>query len=260
VLLASDGEQLTDVSEAVRWTSPMSNPMGIDAVDVDRDGSLDYFVGNSGLPQLLLSGPDGTFVDYAQSAGLESSNSWGVGFEDLDADGWWDLWVARSGSDDDLAFRHLGTDPPTFSTTAIEHPYTFPTNVAAAFADYDHDGDVDVATGGVSGEPVQLFRNDTDRGTARTLEVRIDAAPGDGARGGVTARVVVGVGDLVLWRDVSGGSSRNSQNALSARFGLGQRTGAEWVAVLWPDGRQVAATGVPGDARLVFGASGPELR
>ncbi len=74
--------------------------------------------------------------------------------------------------------------------------------------------------------------------------------PGTGALGGISGRVVVKTGDLVQVRDITGGSSRGSQNAMSVRFGLGQWTGAEWVAVLWPDGRQIVVTGVEGNQVL----------
>ena len=62
--------------------------------------------------------------------------------------------------------------------------------------------------------------------------------------------VVVMTGADVQFRDLTGGSSRASQNAMSVRFGLGQWTGADWVAVLWPDGRQTVVTGVEGDQVL----------
>jgi hypothetical protein len=250
VLLHSDGVGFTDVHALKGWTNAISSPMGIDSVDLDRDGFADWFVGNSG-PSLLLLSLNGGWIDAAEAAGIATTNAWGLGFEDFDSDRWWDLFVGQSGSDPHLVLTNSGVVPPLFTTTEVTHQYLFPGNLPVAFADYDRDGDTDVATVGVSGQRVELFRNDTDRGTAHWLQVRVDAAPGDGARGGVTARVVVGVGDVVLWRDITGGSSRSSQNALYARFGLGQRTGADWVGVLWPDGRQVAATGIPGDSTLV---------
>ena len=37
-------------------------------------------------------------------------------------------------------------------------------------------------------------------------------------------------------------------------------TGAEWVGVLWPDGRQTVVTGVPGNATLLFDGDGAEVR
>jgi len=97
---------------------------------------------------------------------------------------------------------------------------------------------------------VQFFHNETDTGSQRWLEVRVLRSPETGDAGGVSARIAVKTGDVIQFRDVKGASSRASQSALSARFGLGQWTGSEWVAVLWPDGRQVIRINVEGDQRL----------
>ena len=107
-----------------------------------------------------------------------------------------------------------------------------------------------MATATTDGSRVQFFHNETDVGTQRWLEVRVLRSPETGDAGGISARVAVKTGDVIQFRDLKGGSSRASQNAISVRFGLGQWTGAEWVAVLWPDGRQVVRTGVEGDQRL----------
>jgi hypothetical protein len=97
---------------------------------------------------------------------------------------------------------------------------------------------------------MQLYRNETDLGTNRWLEIRVPVTPGTGTKGGITGRVLVKTGGLVQFRDIAGGSSRASQNAMSVRFGLGQWTGAEWVAILWPDGRQVVVRNVEGNQVL----------
>jgi hypothetical protein len=260
VLLRHTSGVFTDVSGEVGWTNALGAPMGIDAADIDRDDWVDVFVGDAGDGMLLLSNADGTWIDWTTAAGIDTPNAWGLGFEDLDADGWWDLFAAQSGVFSHLVYRHLRSDPPTFEETEILHPVIALGNVAAAFADYDHDADVDIAIAGTGGEAVSLLRNDTVRGTARWLEVRVDAAPASAATGGVTARVVVSVGGEILWRDITGGSSRASQNALSARFGLGHHTGADWVGVLWPDGRQIVATNVAGNATLLFEGDAATLR
>ena len=154
-----------------------------------------------------------------------------------------------------LTFTHLG-DPDAeiiYEQTRWPHAPTDAKrahNVAAAFADFDLDGSVDIVTATTDGSRAQLYRNETDRGTSRWLEVRVTATPTTGERGGVSARVVVKTGALLQFRDINGGSSRASQNATSARFGLGQWTGAEWVAVVWPDGRQLVVTGVAGNRVL----------
>ena len=199
---------------------------------------------------------DGTFVDYASSAGVRGSYSWGLAFEDFDHDGWFDIFVTEEDDRPYLSYQNLRTDPPTFFGQTHTHaPVGDGHNVAAGFADFDHDGDVDVVTAPVSGGRLSLLRNDTDRGTNHWLEVAIDREPQTGARGGVGARVVVVTPDGVTqFRDITGGSSRASQNAHSVRFGLGDWDGASTVAVLWPDGRSLAAVNVAGDQVLRLSA------
>ena len=99
--------------------------------------------------------------------------------------------------------------------------------------------------------PIMLYRNETDVGTARFIEVKVSARQG-GSRGGVGGRVAIRAGELIQFRDISGGSSRASQSELSARFGLGQWTGVEWVAVLWSDGEVMTATHVEGNRTLTL--------
>jgi len=251
-LLRNDNGVFTDVTVAAGWTNPMGNPMGIDGADVNRDGTLDYYVGNIGGNALLVALGDGTFIDRAQASGASASYSWGLGFEDFDHDGWWDLFVAEEDDRFYLSFQNLRTDPPTFQEAMWPHwPVGNGHNVAAGFADFDHDGDTDLVTAPTSGARMSLFRNDTDKGTHHWLEVVIDEEPVTGARGGVGARVVIAFPDgSTMFRDITGGSSRASQNAHSVRFGLGNWDGVSTVAVLWPDGRSMAALNVPGDQVL----------
>ena len=83
------------------------------------------------------------------------------------------------------------------------------------------------------------------RSAVASAEARAEEVVAVGLTGQMHGAVLLGAaGDVlrpaILWND--------------------QRTGAEWVAVLWPDGRQVAAKGVPGDARLVFTGETAEIR
>jgi hypothetical protein len=254
-LLRNSGGQFSEAREDVGATNSMGNPMGIDGVDLNRDGWLDYYIGNIGGNALLLSVGDGTFVDYAASAGVQGEYSWGLGFEDLNHDSWTDIFVAEEDDRPYLTFTNLGQIPPKFAEQHWDHvetPDGDSHNVAVAFADYDHDGDVDMVTAGTGGVRMNLFRNDTDPGTNRWLHVTVPVTPGTGEKGGVSGRVAVKTGDLVQWRDLQAGSSRASMNALSVRFGLGQYTGADWVAVLWPDGRMLAVYGVEGNQVLAL--------
>lgn len=252
-LLRNNGGTWTDVTIAAGLTVDVRNPMGIDAADLDRNGYFDYYISNIGGNALLMGQPGGFFVDFAMSAGVLGEYSWGLGFEDLDADSWWDIFVAEEDSRPYLTFTHNRDTPPTFTRQEWMHiGVGAGHNIPVAFADYDHDFDVDMVSANTAGKRLLLFRNDTDRGTNHFLEVEVASSPEIGEKGGVTGRVVVKVGETVLWRDITGGSSRASQNALTTRFGLGQRTGADWVAVLWPDGRQMAVYNVPGDRRITL--------
>lgn len=194
--------------------------------------------------------------DVTDAAGLGDvvggGNSHGVGvaFLDLSGDGLPDILVAQEDNRPHLSFTNRGEVPARFDMRTHAHPPVdtgASHNVAVAFADYDRDGRVDVLTATTDGSRVNLYRNVTDLGSGRWLEVKILSAPGTGEYGGVGARVAVQTGELLQFLDVHGGSSRASQNELTVRFGLGDVTGADWVGALWPDGRQLAVTGVEGN-------------
>ncbi len=255
VLLRNDGGRLTNVTTAAGLDAvQIGNPMGIDAADIDHDGDLDYYVSNIGNNPLLRNNGDGTFVDITQTAGTGGQYGWGLGFEDFDADGWADLFVAQEDDRPELVFHNLGQDPPAFEEMAVPHPPIInggaAHNVAVAFADYDHDGRTDVLTARTDGSPVVLYRNETDQGTHGALDIVVRPSPEAEPGGGVGARVAVSTGELLQFRDISGGSSRASQTELTVRMGLGQVRGADWVAVLWPSGRQAVVRNVGAGQRL----------
>lgn len=255
VLLRNDGGRLTNVTTAAGLDAvTISHPMGIDAADIDHDGDLDYYVSNIGNNPLLRNNGNGTFVDITRLAGTEGQYGWGLAFEDFDADGWADIFVAQEDDRPELLFHNRGEEEPAFDEIEVPHPPvldgTAAHNVAAAFADYDHDGRTDVLVARTDGSRVTLYRNETELGTHGTLHVVVEPPPDEVPAGGVGTRVAVATGELVQFRDVTAGSSRASSNELSVRFGLGQHLGADWVAVLWPSGRQTVLTNVGAGQRL----------
>ena len=250
-LLRNDGGTFTDVTQGARIDQPVGNPMGIDGADIDHDGDLDYYVSDIGGNELMLNNGDGTFDEIANRANARGEYGWGLGFEDLNADSWADIFVAQEDDMDYLTFTNQGTSEPSFVEARWSHSRVGNGhNVGVAFADFDHDGTIDIVTASTSGSRMNLYRNDTNLGSNRWLEVRVPVTPGTGERGGISGRVVVHTGDVVQFRDITGGSSRASQNAMSVRFGLGQYTGADWVGVLWPDGRQSVVLNVEGNRVL----------
>lgn len=255
-LLRNDSPGFVNVTGSAGIDADVGNPMGIDGADVDRDGFTDYYVSDIGNNPLYMGAQNGQFTNIAAAAGVRGDYGWGLAFEDFNGDGWFDLFVAQEDERPYLVFVHDQSVPPTFTRTewATDVEGSNSHNVAAAFADYDHDGRVDALTATTDGTHVHLWHNETTLGTHGWLEVRVPRVPGNNARGGVSARIVVKTGDVVQFRDINGGSSRASQNAHSARFGLGHWTGADWVAALWPDGRQLVVTGVAGNQTLELSA------
>jgi len=252
VLLRNDDGVFTDISAPARLIEMVvGNPMGIDGADIDHDGDLDYYVSDIGGSPLLHNDGDGTFRDIQEVAGARGDYGWGLAFEDFNADTWPDIFLAQEDARPYMTYTNLGEELPRFEAQSWPHaPVGSSHNIPAAFADYDHNGTIDVVTGSTGGARLNLYRNDTELGTNRWLEVRVPVTPGTGERGGISGRVVVKTGALAQFRDIVGGSSRASQNAMSVRFGLGQWTGAEWVAVLWPDGRQSVVINVEGNQVL----------
>lgn len=248
-----DGAHFEDRTDGVR--TQISHPMGIDGADIDHDGDLDYYISNGGNNPLLRNEGDGTFNDITSYAGTGGEFGWGLAFEDFNHDTWPDIMVAQEDSRPYLVYTHLGVVPPRFSETKLTHgPIVSASaahNVAVAFGDYDRDGRVDAVGATTDGSRITLFRNETDTGTTNWLEVKV-TSPLTGQDGAISARVGVKTGDLIQFRDVTGGSSRASQNELTVRFGLGDWDGADWVVVLWPDGSQVAAVHVPANQRLAL--------
>lgn len=259
VLLRNEGNlTFSDVTTAslINSQAAITHPMGIDGADIDHDGDLDYYVSNVGNNPLLSNNGDGTFTNITQTAGTGGEFGWGLGFEDFNNDSWADIFVGQEDNLPYLVFTNPGASPMVFSRSEFAHPTVISRvrahNVAVAFADYDDDGRTDVLTATTDGSRVTLYRNTTDTGSNRWLEVVVPVAPDTGAAGGATARVLVKTGDLVQFREIYGGSSRASQNALSARFGLGDWSGADYVAVQWQTGAQTVVTGVEGNQRLVM--------
>ena len=120
---------------------------GLAAVDYDADGDVDLYVaGGDATPNRLFRNTgDGTFVDVSAEAGLDLVHKGsGPTFADIDGDGDLDLFVgAVDGDPYYLMENRDGTfvDVTAESGLDIAAPNTF----SAAFADYDEDGDLDLA-------------------------------------------------------------------------------------------------------------------
>ncbi len=109
-----------------------------------------------------------------------------------------------------------------------------PPTYQAAWADYDHDGDLDLISGG------KLLQN--QGGPGHWLLVRLK---GDGKavnQSAIGTQVRIQIGDRTLTRQVAAGTGEGNQNELTLHFGLGSHSGPVELQILWPDNRSQKAT------------------
>ena len=118
---------------------------------------------------------------------------------------------------------------------------------AAAFGDYDNDGDIDVLINN-NGQAAELLRNDSGNRN-HWLQVRLIGTKSN--RDGVGARVKVTAGELVQYEQRKGGMSYQAAHDPRLHFGLGGRTRVDRIEVRWPSGAMDEITDVNVDRVVV---------
>jgi hypothetical protein len=160
-LLSGTGvDFVTNPSRTIRRHQPETMIAGVAVFDYDNDGWLDiYAVNGAEMTSLDKSDPvywnrlyrnkgDLTFEDVTRKAGVEGNGyELGVAVADYDNDGDTDLFVA--GLRRNILFRNEGDGTFTDVTRAADLALPDPEHgtlwaVAAAFLDFDRDGDVDL--------------------------------------------------------------------------------------------------------------------
>jgi hypothetical protein len=241
--------------------------MGVDAGDYDGSGLPSLTIGNFSNEMLALYHNEGAgfFIDAAPTSnvGRESllTLAFGAFFFDFDLDGRQDILVANGHVEDEIQkvqsrvsyaqpahlFRNLGEG--SFQDVAPGSPALSEAVVArgAACADYDGDGDLDVAMV-TSGGPVRLLRNDGADG-ARSVRVKLVGGAGSNPHGyGARVRVTAGGRTQTAW--CRAGHSYASQSESALTFGLGGEAVADAVVVDWPSGKVSRLSGVTAGERV----------
>ncbi len=234
--------------------------MGVAVGDYDRNGTMDIFKTNfaGDTSTLYANGGKSMCEDrtFASGFGLNTRwLGWGVGFLDLDSDGWLDLFLANghvypevrqlkteAGYEQrKVVYRNLRNGRFADITEQLGPPVTIPkASRGAAFADYDTDGDVDIAVTNLHDTP-DLFRLD-QTGERHWITLKLTGTTSNRSAIGSLVRVVTADGEQR--QEVRGGGSYYSQNDLRLHFGLGQARAVERVIVRWPNGNEEEWSGL----------------
>ena len=186
-----------DVSARTRVGSEKGTALGVISADFNRDGWLDVYVANDGLPDhLWVNQRDGTFLNDALMAGVavnregKPTASMGVDAGDLDGDGDEDVFITNLMGETNSLFVNDGQG--WFEDRTVQSGLAAPskafTSFGTGFLDFDNDGDLDIiiASGAVNviltqvqagdpyplRQPKHLFRN---RGDGTFEEVTSEA-------------------------------------------------------------------------------------
>ena len=236
--------------------------MGADSADYDRSGRPHLLVGNFSNQMLGLYHNEGTglFVDEAPKSTMGRASllslAFGVFFFDYDLDGFPDILAANGHIEEEigrvqpriqykespLLFRNAGQKRFDNATATVGAAFARPIVArGAAYADYDHDGDLDVLLTS-NGGPAYLFRN--DGGNANSwIAVRTRGVKSN--RDGIGAVVRVTSASGTQWNMVRSGSSYASQSDLTLTFGLGPDATVSAIDVEWPSGTKDHLANIP---------------
>jgi len=251
-----DGWCFTQVAKDANANSRVFG-MGLAVGDYNNDGNMDFYYSNVGPMEFLQSQGDGTFSEVAEQVGVNSPNGigWGAVFLDYNNDGWRDLYLSIGDTTDhkdvgaNKLFRNNGDG--TFTAVTCSNESTdIRMSIGVAYADYDHDGWVDILVGNFD-EGYRLYKNQQGRTTKNHwLAIELKGT-GPVNRDAVGARVYVSANGMTQMQDVISGSSVMSGNDLAQYFGIGEERRAD-ILIRWPNGKEQAIKNVRADQRYTI--------
>ena len=204
--------------------------------DVNKDGYPDMFFGRRGPGVLALSDGKGRFRSTAITG--EADATIAARFIDYDNDGLLDLFtLSERGA---RIFRNVGGDNWSEVTTAARlaalTPSADATFQSMAIGDIDGDGDDDVVVRESTGR-LRVWKND---GGERNASLRVRLTGRVSNRSALGAKVDLRAGSLR--QTIETASASPAFAPADVIFGLGSRTAADAVRVLWPSGIVQAET------------------
>ena len=233
-LFRNDGEQFTSIENIF---NPIDEGPSFGAAwgDFDNDGDLDLFIPYFGANNRCYTNEgNGTFRDRATELGLaHDGRSRGAVWGDFDNDGDLDLYVTNS-DQPNLYYKNVDGH---FADISDSLGVALNANSrGVALADYDNDGRLDFYVA-VQDGPDALFRNREANGNWLAIRLRGTESSPDaiGTRLEIAFRDRDGNNRRAI-REITGGASFLSQDALTPVFGVGRAEYVEVLTLRWPSG------------------------
>ena len=233
-LFRNDGEKFTSV-ESVFSPVDTGPSFGTAWGDFDNDGDLDLFIPYFGASnRFYINEGNGVFRDRAPEMMLDhDGRGRGAVWGDFDNDGDLDLYVTNS-DQPNLYYQNEGGH---FTEMASSLGVDLNANSrGVALADFDNDGKLDLYVAVQDSSDVLFHNREADgnwiafrlRGTDSSTDaigtrLKIEYKDGDG-----NTRHAI--------REITGGASFLSQNALLPAFGVGKSEEIEVFSLRWPSG------------------------
>ncbi|MDF1743694.1 MAG: CRTAC1 family protein [Gimesia sp.] len=222
--------------------------MGVDIMDYNHDGLPDLWVANYEKEAFALYRNDGDaqFLHVSNDTGVTSIGSLFVGFgtacADFDWDGDEDIVVANGHVayfSTNSPFRqeplYLENRKGRFAQLTYDDSSYFGqahTGRGLAMADFNDDGNLDIAISNFS-DPPAILKNQTNT-NGQWISVRLIGTRSN--RDAIGARLILhtSAGDQV--RQIKGGGSYLSSSDLSVHWGMGIGVTIESLSIYWPSG------------------------
>lgn len=251
------------------------NTLGSCSGDFDNDGDFDLFCSNLAPSRmqyacnksmlLVNSGASSgwtaeaagvSFTDQRAARGIKYDEAHcNPLFADLNHDGWLDLYIT-SAYENRRSYLYLNDGQGRFiDVTYLSGARAYDAR-GSAVADYDGDGDIDLAVATTNG--IRLLRNDSP--PAHWLAVKLEGGAGRDAvvptplsnRSGIGAQVTLSLGDQLQTREIQSTSGIGCGDDAIARFGLGAFSGRIGIIVHFPSGLVVTKALMQADQQVLI--------
>jgi hypothetical protein len=237
------------------------NDMGVTIGDFDNDEDFDIYVSNIErtsprfnilMKNMEVENGELQFQEVSDEAGVRAGGwGWGVTFLDADNDGLLDL-AATNGFDNnygpDQSKLWMNVGDGSFSDKSVEYNFMDEHMATTLISmDYDRDGDLDLlqTLKSISGEDVQLrlYENQLEEaetpGNYLVVKPRMNGAN----HWAIGSTVKVRIGETVLSRPITAGTSFYGQEPAEAHFGIGVASQVDEIMIVWPGGEQTIYSG-----------------